>query len=89
MCCKDQKTKVIPSQSISNKYYQAWAVIEKDLSERPGGKILSAYCSCTAGMLGTYNHIAGLLFRIEHAVKTGLTKQAYHQRGMFPKENLF
>ena len=40
---------------------------------QPGGEIFSAYCSCTAGMYGTCNHIAGLLFSCEHAVKTGQT----------------
>ena len=57
------KAKVTPSQSINNKYYQTWAIVEKDLLLRPGGKILSSYCTCTAGMLGTCNHVAGLLFR--------------------------
>ncbi|KAH3796763.1 hypothetical protein DPMN_150334 [Dreissena polymorpha] len=48
----------------------------KDQSEKPEGEIISAYCTCTAGMYGTSNHIAGLLFRCEHAVKTGATKIA-------------
>ena len=28
---------------------------------------------CTAGILGTCNHVTGMLFRIENAVQTGLT----------------
>ena len=32
-----------------------------------------AYCSCTAGLLGSCNHVAGMLFRIEAAVITGVT----------------
>ena len=32
--------------------------------------------SSTADMLGSCNHIAGVLFRMEHAVKTGLTRPA-------------
>ncbi|KAH3788554.1 hypothetical protein DPMN_166699 [Dreissena polymorpha] len=35
---------------------------------------LAAYCLCTAGMLGACNHVAGLLFRVEYAVKTGATQ---------------
>ena len=41
---------------------------------------MSAYCTCTAGMLGSCNHIAGVLFRVEHAVKTGMTKPASTQK---------
>lgn len=65
------KTKVTPSQAINNKCYDVWAVLEKDCTDRPGGKVLSAYCTCTAGMLGSCNHMAGLLFRVEHAISTG------------------
>ena len=45
------KTKCIPSQRVSSKQY-VWAVIEKDQGDKPGGKIVSAYCTCTAGLLG-------------------------------------
>ena len=68
------KVKVTPSQAVNNKPYDVWIVIRKDNGDVPGGQILSAYCTCTAGMLGSCNHIAGALFRIEHAVKTGITK---------------
>ena len=68
------KRKVTPSQRVSTKPYNVWVIIEKDSPVKPGGKILSAYCTCTAGLHGSCNHIAGLLFRIESAVLRGLTK---------------
>ena len=33
-----------------------------------GGAIVSAYCTWTAGLLGSCNHVADLLFRVEAAV---------------------
>ena len=66
------KCKVIPSQCINNKPYDAW-VVHKNKPNQPGGYIHSAYCTCTAGILGTCNHVTGMLFCIENAVQTGLT----------------
>ena len=68
------KTKCTPSQRVSAKPYDVWVVVEKDTPIHPGGQILSAYCSCTAGLLGSCNHVAGMLFRIEAAVITGVTR---------------
>ena len=34
--------------------------------------IHSAYCTCTTEILGTCNHVTGILFRIENVVQTGL-----------------
>ena len=34
--------------------------------------ILSAYCTCIAGILGSCHHVAGLLFRVEAAVLIGV-----------------
>ena len=67
------KCKLIPSQCINSKPYDVWAVVQKNKPNEPGGYIHSAYCTCTAGILGTYNHVTGMLFRIENAVQTGLT----------------
>ena len=67
------KCRVTPSQRISNTAYTVWATIEKD-GDRPGGKIYTAYCTCTAGLLGCCNHVIGMLFRVEAAVSTGTTK---------------
>ena len=68
------KTKCTPSQRVSPKAYDVWAIIKKDTDEHPGGEVFSAYCSCAAGLLGSWNHVAGMLFRIEAAVITGITK---------------
>ena len=68
------KCKVTPSQRVSTKPYNVYVIIEKDSPVKPGGRILSAYCTCTAGLHGSGNHIAGLLFRIESAMLRGLTK---------------
>ena len=68
------KAKVTPSQAINKKAYDTWIVVEKDRPERVGGKVHVSYCSCTAGMLGCCNHVAGVMFRVEAAVKRGVTK---------------
>ena len=65
------KCKVTPSQRTSSSLYYVWAAIKKEL---PGGEIASAYCSCTAGLLGSCKHVAAILFRIEAAVSNGVTK---------------
>ena len=68
------KCKVVPSHRVNSKPYDVWAVITKDSTEVPGGEINSAYCSCTAGLVGTCNHAVAMLFRMEHAVRYNLTK---------------
>ena len=55
--------------------YDVCAIIRKDCIETVGGKIMNAYCTCTAGLLGSCNHVADLLFRIEAAVLLGHTHQ--------------
>ena len=65
------KCRVTPSQRTSATPYNVWAAVEKT---KPGGKIISAYCSCTAGLLGSCNHVTAMLFRVEAAVSTGVTK---------------
>ena len=39
-------------------------------------EIKSAYCSCTAGLLGFCNHVVSMFFRIETAVSMGVTKSS-------------
>ncbi len=68
--------RVCPSMRTRIKDYQVWALVKKDDGTKPGGQIFSAYCTCTAGLLGTCNHVAGLLFRVEAAVRCGLTDPA-------------
>jgi hypothetical protein len=65
------KCKVTPSQRTSLTPYNVWCIIKK---ENPGGEIISAYCSCTAGLLGSCNHVIAMLFRVEAAVSSGITK---------------
>ncbi|XP_069127476.1 uncharacterized protein [Argopecten irradians] len=57
-----------PSQRLSNADHSAWVCVKQST-----GDIKSAYCSCTAGLGQTCNHIAGLLFRVEAANKMGVT----------------
>ena len=65
------KCKVTHSQRTSSTPYNVWAAVEK---KKPGGKILSGYCTCTAGLLGSCNHVTAMLFRVEAAVSSGITK---------------
>ena len=67
------KSKVILSRCINSKPYDVWAVFQKNKPNEPGGYIHSAYCTCTTGILGTCNHVTGMLFCILNAVQTGLT----------------
>ena len=68
------KCRVIPSQKTSSKPYHVWAIVTKDTTDKPGGKIINAYCTCTAGLMGTCNHVTAMLFRVEAAVTSGLTR---------------
>ena len=64
------QTKCLPSQRISQKPYTVFTIVRKDQSDSIGEEIKSAYCTCTAGLIGSY-HVAGLLFWVEAAVLTG------------------
>ena len=55
------------------KQYDVWVVCRKDLVDSIAGEILSPHCTCTAGLYCSCNHVAGLLFRVEAAVLTGLS----------------
>ena len=74
------KCKVTPSQQVLSRPYNVWAVIEKDTEKQPVGKIVSCYCTCTAGLYGVCNHAAGLLFRVESAVMAGITNPSCTDR---------
>ena len=75
------KCKVLPSQRLNNKPYDVWAIIRKDLPEKPGGEIVSAYCACTAGLQGSCNHVVAMFFRVESAVATGETRPSKTSTG--------
>ena len=65
------KTKGVPSQRVSMKQYDVWVICCKNKGHFAGGQILAGYCTCTAGLLPSCNHVAGSLFRVEAAVLTG------------------
>lgn len=57
-----------PSQKINDVPHKLWVCICKE-----DGQIFKAHCTCMAGVSQTCNHIAAALFRIEAAVRMGLT----------------
>ena len=60
--------------SIRKKPYTVWVMAFKKTQDCAGGEIKTAHCSCPAGLLGSCNHIARLLFRVEAAVTSGATR---------------
>ena len=68
------RKRVTPSQRTSATPYTVWALLQKDKTDQPGGRVINAYCSCTAGPLGCCNHVVAMLFCVEAAVMQGLTK---------------
>ncbi len=60
-----------PSQRVSEAPHKLWVCLEKS-----NGKILCGHCSCMAGIFQTCNHFVAALFRIEAAVRMGLTNLA-------------
>ena len=60
-----------PSERIRDVPHKLWLCISKK-----EGKVLQAHCTCMAGMGSTCNHIAAALFRIEAAVRLGLSNPA-------------
>ncbi|VDI16499.1 Hypothetical predicted protein [Mytilus galloprovincialis] len=53
-------------KKIKDEEHDVWVCVEKAT-----GEIGSSYCTCTAGLGGTCNHVAGLLFRVEATNKLG------------------
>eukprot|EP00794_Sanderia_malayensis_P013241 gene13241-14600_t len=60
--------KVKPSQQVSGSFHQPWVCVEKKT-----GSVYCAHCTCMARLGETCNHIAAVLFKLEMAVKIGLT----------------
>ena len=56
------------SQNIKSPFHKLWVIIEKGNS-----KIRACHCECMNGMVQTCNHAAAALFRVEAAVRNGLT----------------
>ena len=44
--------------------------------DKESGEIVTGYCSCFAGLGSTCNHLAALLFKIEHAWQNGLNRSS-------------
>ena len=65
------KTDCRPSERLNDPPHKLWICAEKKT-----GKIQCAHCSCMAGMSQTCNHVAAALFRVEAAVRVGLTNPA-------------
>ncbi|CAN7984148.1 unnamed protein product [Ixodes hexagonus] len=53
------------SQTLG-RYHHPWAVVKKE------GTVVSAHCTCMAGLGEAYSHVAALLFRVEVDVKFGI-----------------
>lgn len=65
------KTDCRPSQKISDVFHKLWLLISK-----ADGNVLRAHCTCMAGMGSTCNHVAAALFRVEAAMRLGLSNPA-------------
>jgi len=61
------KGKVVPSQRVTKKPYEAWICLETN------GKVRCAHCTCMAGLGSVCVHVAAVLFKVEAAVKHGFT----------------
>ena len=62
------RTECRKSQNIRDSYHKLWIVVEKKTAI-----IRYCHCTCMAGMSETCNHVAAAMFRIEAAVRLGLT----------------
>ena len=56
------------SQRINDAPHKLWVCLSKK-----SGKSMKAHCTCVAGIAQTCSHVAAALFRIEAAVRMGLT----------------
>lgn len=65
------KTDCRPSQKLSDVSHKLWLLISK-----VDGNVLQAHCTCMAGMGSTCNHVAAALFRVEAAMRLGLSNPA-------------
>eukprot|EP00112_Aurelia_sp_Birch-Aquarium-sp1_P004894 Seg1553.4 transcript_id=Seg1553.4/GoldUCD/mRNA.D3Y31 product="hypothetical protein" protein_id=Seg1553.4/GoldUCD/D3Y31 len=63
------------AKDYEEKMQDPFKIVDGWLPEDEGkdGKIMKAHCSCMAGVSQTCNHVAAALFRIEAAVRMGLT----------------
>uniref|UniRef100_A0A8C6SKJ6 SWIM-type domain-containing protein n=1 Tax=Neogobius melanostomus TaxID=47308 RepID=A0A8C6SKJ6_9GOBI len=59
------------SQRRNDEDHRIWVCLQKQ-----SGRILSAYCSCFAGLSSTCNHVAAVLFKLDFAWQQGITNKA-------------
>ncbi|KAI8486209.1 uncharacterized protein LOC144905934 [Branchiostoma floridae x Branchiostoma belcheri] len=64
------RAKCRPSEKLNDIPHNVWVCAD------PTGTIKKAYCSCTAGLSQTCNHVAALLFKVEAAVRTNMADPA-------------
>ena len=62
------KTNVLPSQRLNDDKHNVW-ILFSDI-----GDVLTACCTCTAGLCRCCNHVVAALYKIEYANEKGLTK---------------
>ena len=67
------KNIVKPSLASTKASYKVWIALNArdDFKELPCEEVNEAHCTCPVGLLGTCNHVAGVLFRVERAVVYG------------------
>ena len=65
------KSECRKSEKINDPFHKLWVIFNKK-----SAKVMCAHCTCMAGLSQTCNHIAASLFRIEAAVRNGLTNPA-------------
>ncbi|KAH3822281.1 uncharacterized protein LOC127881093 [Dreissena polymorpha] len=65
------RAKVIPSQRVSEKPHQPWVYLDKQSSA-----VFCAHCTCVAGLGEVCSHVAALLFKMDTAVRLGLTSKS-------------
>ena len=66
---------VTPSQQVRDEHKSVWILCDKT------GKILSGYCSCTAGLSNCCNHLIAILCKVEYANTHKLTNPACTDTG--------
>ncbi len=65
------KAEVTPSQRLNESPHEAWVGLTVS-----GATVAAAHCSCMAGLGESCSHIGAPLFKVEAAVRAGLTKRA-------------
>ena len=59
------RTRETTSQRTSAIPYNVRALLQNDKTDQLGGRVINAYCSCAAGLLGCCNQVFAMLFRVE------------------------